>query len=134
MQFCAIEKGIKELNIFNRVYIDVNSLYPTEMIDSIQPEQIDEYKTKIKNEDDINLTAFEYKGYYFILEGHAQFLALASLGWKKIPVFIANRADINFYSIDKNVEDTLKRIGTATLYVFEMIGNYQYDVYPDLYS
>lgn len=123
------------MKIDKELYIDINKLYPTESLISIRPEKIKEIK-EFLHPDGTNTDIFiiEYKGYYYIVNGHHQLLAAANLGAKKVRAYLVDYHNLSFFSNSKNIENTLSYIGMSTIYDFEGIGNYKYDSYPIYYK
>lgn len=115
--------------------IDINKLYPTESLVFILPEHIENEKKIIdNNEENTCITAFEFEGNYYIVDGHSQLLAAACSGLKRVRVFLLDPSALKFFSERDNIISTLASVGMSTLFDFEAIGGFTYPEYPVYYK
>lgn len=124
-------------NAGSEMYIKVkpNKLYPLTTIASVNPQTLQKtVELLTKNVNIHTIKSFIYNGNMYMLDGSYEMLAANILNKENVDVEIVDKADISFWNIDENIEETLQAIGISALYDFEAIGGFTYENYPAEYK
>lgn len=123
------------MDIKKEMQLDVNRMYPTVSLASINPERIKSIRDQLLSDgSNTEIFVIEYKGYYLIVKGHHHLLAASNLGINRVKAYLVDYHDLSFFSDPSNIEKTLSDIGLSTLYDFEAAGGITYPEYPSLYT
>lgn len=115
--------------------ISPQKLYPTESLVFIKNDRLQFYIGEYKNGASLEKpVVFLFDNNYYILKGHHLVLAAIMAKVTEICVEVENHRQYSLWSDEETIKENLRSIGMSTLYDYETIGGFTYEIYPEYYK
>lgn len=109
-------------------------LYPTISFNLLEKGKLDETITAIKNGYQLPpIQVIEFESCYYILAGHYIMLANCIAGKNCIDIEVLDYKMLDEWNTVAKIKENIEAISISTVYDFEGIGGFTYDVYPPYY-
>lgn len=122
-----------EGEIMGIVEASPNQLYPLESSVCVNAETLNKAVEQIKQGKELMVTALKSAGILYLLEGTYEMLAANILRIPRIKVAIMDVSNTPFWKEEGRLREVVSSISVASLYDYEAIGGFKYEMYPSEY-